>query len=107
VPSVADCLPQSISDEVGGLPVSQACRPKGRFQRVTTHSRSEKLPTSAAVTYPPSAATGQCRKRPYGEQRLFSGSTADTVQDLKVLYEFGVAAVDTNFERLDAESSLA
>jgi hypothetical protein len=29
------------------------------------------------------------------------------VQDLKVLYEFGVAAVDTNFERLDAESSLA
>jgi hypothetical protein len=42
-----------------------------------------------------------------GERRLFSGSTIDIVDDLKALRELGVAAIDIDFERPDAETSIA
>jgi len=41
-----------------------------------------------------------------GERRLFSGSISDIVADLKALGELGVAAVDIDFERPDAEASI-
>jgi len=42
-----------------------------------------------------------------GERRLFSGSTADIVEDLKTLRYLGVSAIDIDFERSDAETSIA
>ena len=42
-----------------------------------------------------------------GERRLFSGSTADIVADLKALRDLGVGAIDIDFERPDAEASIA
>ena len=42
-----------------------------------------------------------------GERRLFSGGILDSVADLKALREIGVAAVDIDFERPDAEASIA
>ena len=41
-----------------------------------------------------------------GERRLFSGGTADIVDDFRALRELGVSAVDIDFERPDAEASL-
>jgi probable F420-dependent oxidoreductase len=41
-----------------------------------------------------------------GGRRLFSGSDADIVADLKALQELGVAAVDFDFEMADTELSL-
>src|SRR5207244_5549331 len=42
-----------------------------------------------------------------GNRRLFSGSTADIVTDLKALRDLAVSAVDTDFERPDAAASIA
>jgi probable F420-dependent oxidoreductase len=42
-----------------------------------------------------------------GERRLFSGSDADIAGDLRLLRALGVSAVDIDFERPDAEVSLA
>ena len=42
-----------------------------------------------------------------GERRLFSGSTADIVADLRALSDLGVSAIDIDFERPDPEASLA
>ncbi len=42
-----------------------------------------------------------------GERRLFGGSSADIAADLRALRELGVAAVDIDFERPDADASLA
>jgi probable F420-dependent oxidoreductase len=42
-----------------------------------------------------------------GERRLFSGSDADIVGDLRALREAGVAAIDIDFGRPDAASMLA
>jgi probable F420-dependent oxidoreductase len=42
-----------------------------------------------------------------GERRLFSGSTADIVADLKTLSTLGVSAVDVDFERPDPAESIA
>ncbi len=42
-----------------------------------------------------------------GERRLFSGSTADIVADLRALRDLGVSAVDIDFERPEPEASLA
>ena len=42
-----------------------------------------------------------------GERRLFSGTTADIVADLKALRDLGVGAVDIDFERPDIHASLA
>lgn len=41
-----------------------------------------------------------------GERRLFSGGISDIVDDLKALRALGVSAVDIDFERADAETSL-
>jgi probable F420-dependent oxidoreductase len=42
-----------------------------------------------------------------GERRLFSGSIADIVADLKGLRDIGVAAVDIDFERPEVEAAIA
>jgi alkanesulfonate monooxygenase SsuD/methylene tetrahydromethanopterin reductase-like flavin-dependent oxidoreductase (luciferase family) len=42
-----------------------------------------------------------------GEPRLFSGSTADIIADLRALRDLGVSAVDIDFERSDPEESVA
>jgi probable F420-dependent oxidoreductase len=42
-----------------------------------------------------------------GERRLFSGTTADISGDLKAMRDLGVCAVDIDFERADADASLA
>jgi alkanesulfonate monooxygenase SsuD/methylene tetrahydromethanopterin reductase-like flavin-dependent oxidoreductase (luciferase family) len=42
-----------------------------------------------------------------GERRLFSGSTIDIVGDFRALRDLGVSAVDIDFERPEAEASLA
>ena len=42
-----------------------------------------------------------------GERRLFSGSTADIIDDLTALRALGVSAVDIDFELPDAGASLA
>ncbi|HEY1258672.1 MAG TPA: TIGR03619 family F420-dependent LLM class oxidoreductase [Stellaceae bacterium] len=65
-------------------------------------------PAAIALTYrikrygdavPPTASDG--------ERRLFSGTAADIVADLRALRDLGVAAVDIDFERPDADASLA
>jgi probable F420-dependent oxidoreductase len=42
-----------------------------------------------------------------GERRLFSGGTADLVDDFRALRDLGVSAVDIDFERPDAAASIA
>jgi alkanesulfonate monooxygenase SsuD/methylene tetrahydromethanopterin reductase-like flavin-dependent oxidoreductase (luciferase family) len=42
-----------------------------------------------------------------GQRRLFSGSTADIVADFQAFRDLGVSAVDIDFERPEAEASLA
>ena len=42
-----------------------------------------------------------------GERRLFSGSEADIIGDLRALRDMGVAALDIDFERSDPEDSVA
>jgi len=42
-----------------------------------------------------------------GNRRLFSGTTADIVADLRALRDLGVSAVDIDFERPDATASIA
>jgi hypothetical protein len=42
-----------------------------------------------------------------GERRLFSGTTTDIVADLQALKGLGVSAIDIDFERPDAETSIA
>lgn len=42
-----------------------------------------------------------------GDRRLFSGSAADIVADLKTLAALGVAAIDIDIDRPDADASIA
>jgi hypothetical protein len=42
-----------------------------------------------------------------GERRLFSGGIADIIADFRTLRELGVSAVDIDFERPDADASIA
>lgn len=42
-----------------------------------------------------------------GERRLFSGSDADLVADLRALRDTGVTAIDIDFGRPDASAMLA
>ena len=77
-----------------------------RLRRLTTEAGRD--PASVALTY---------RVKRYGEavpegasdgnRRLFSGTTADIVADLRVLRDLGVSAVDIDFERPDAAASIA
>ena len=77
-----------------------------RLRRLTTEAGRD--PASVALTY---------RVKRYGEavperasdgnRRLFSGTSADIVADLRVLRDLGVSAVDIDFERPDAAASIA
>jgi probable F420-dependent oxidoreductase len=77
-----------------------------RLRRFTAEAGRD--PASVALTYRvkrygeavPDRATD-------GERRLFSGSDADIAGDLRALRALGVGAVDIDFERPDAEVSLA
>jgi probable F420-dependent oxidoreductase len=42
-----------------------------------------------------------------GERRLFSGSTADIIADFRALDGLGIGAIDIDFERPEAQASLA
>ena len=42
-----------------------------------------------------------------GERRLFSGSVADIVSDLRGLRDLGVTAIDVEVEGLDADATIA
>ncbi|MGA8382065.1 MAG: hypothetical protein WB710_13160, partial [Stellaceae bacterium] len=42
-----------------------------------------------------------------GERRLFSGGDGEIIADLRALRDLGVGAVDIDFERPDAEASIA
>ena len=77
-----------------------------RLRRLTTEAGRD--PASVALDY---------RVKRYGEavpekasdgnRRLFSGSTADIVGDLRALRDLGVGAVDIDFERSDPVVSIA
>ena len=77
-----------------------------RLRRLTPEAGRD--PASVALTY---------RVKRYGEavperasdgnRRLFSGTTADIVADLRALRDLGVSAVDIDFERPDAAASIA
>jgi probable F420-dependent oxidoreductase len=77
-----------------------------RLRQLTAEAGCE--PASVALTYRvkrygeavPAKATD-------GERRLFSGSTTDIIGDLQALRDFGVAAIDVDFERSDPEDSVA
>jgi hypothetical protein len=42
-----------------------------------------------------------------GERRLFSGSDADIVGDIRALRDLGVTAIDFDFERPDPDAVIA
>ncbi len=77
-----------------------------RLRRLTTEAGRD--PASLALAY---------RVKRYGEavperasdgnRRLFSGTSADIVADLRALRDLGVSAVDIDFERPDAAISIA
>jgi probable F420-dependent oxidoreductase len=78
----------------------------GRLRRFTAEAGRD--PASVALTYrvkrygeavPDTASDG--------ERRLFSGSAADIVADLRALRALGVGAIDIDFERSDPEASIA
>src|SRR5712671_5988712 len=65
-------------------------------------------PASVALTYRVKRyGEAMPAKASDGERRLFSGSTTDLVADLKALRAIGVSAIDIDFERPDAEASIA
>ena len=77
-----------------------------RLRRFATEAGRD--PASLALTYrvkrygeavPPTASDG--------ERRLFSGSTNDIVGDFHALRDLGVSALDIDFERPEADASLA
>ena len=76
-----------------------------RLRQLTAETGRD--PASVALTYRvkrygeavPDRASG-------GERRLFSGSTAAIVDDLRALRGLGVSAIDIDFERPDAETSI-
>ena len=77
-----------------------------RLRRLTADAGRD--PTSVAVVYrvkrygdavPPVASDG--------ERRLFSGSVADIVSDLRGLRDLGVTAIDVEVEGLDADATIA
>jgi probable F420-dependent oxidoreductase len=82
------------------------CAGVERLRKLTAEAGRD--PASVALTY---------RVKRYGEavpekasdgaRRLFSGSAADIVDDLKALRTLGVSAIDIDFERPDAEASIA
>jgi probable F420-dependent oxidoreductase len=77
-----------------------------RLRRLTTEAGRD--PASVALTYR-IKCYGEAvpDKASDGERRLFSGSNADIVGDFRALQDLGVSAIDIDFERPEAEASLA
>src|SRR5712671_5361365 len=77
-----------------------------RMRRLTAEAGRD--PASVALTYRVKRyGEAVPEKASDGERRLFSGSTTDLVADLKALRALGVSAIDIDFERPDAEASIA
>jgi probable F420-dependent oxidoreductase len=77
-----------------------------RLRRLTGEAGRD--PASVALTYRVKRyGEAVPEKASDGERRLFSGSTTDLVADLKALRALGVSAIDIDFERPDAEASIA
>jgi probable F420-dependent oxidoreductase len=77
-----------------------------RLRRLTAEAGRD--PLSVALTYRVKRyGEAVPDKASDGERRLFSGSLSDIVADLRSLRDIGVAAVDIDFERADAEASVA
>src|SRR6266850_814963 len=77
-----------------------------RLRRLTGEAGHD--PASVALTYRVKRyGEAVPEKASDGERRLFSGSTTDLVADLKALRALGVSAIDIDFERPDAEASIA
>jgi len=77
-----------------------------RLRRFTAEAGRD--PESVALTYRVKrygeAVPGKASD---GERRLFSGSTADLIADLRALCALGVSAFDIDFECPDPEASIA
>lgn len=77
-----------------------------RLRRLTAEAGRD--PASVALTYRVKQyGEALPDKASDGERRLFSGSAPDIIADLTALREIGVTAVDIDFERPDAEASIA
>jgi probable F420-dependent oxidoreductase len=77
-----------------------------RLRRLTTEAGRD--PASVALAYRVKRyGEAVPEKASDGDRRLFSGSTADIVIDLRALRDLGVRAVDIDFERRDPAASIA
>jgi probable F420-dependent oxidoreductase len=77
-----------------------------RLRRLTAEAGRD--PGSVALTYRVKQyGKAVPEKASDGERRLFSGTTTDIVADLQALKGLGVSAIDIDFERPDAETSIA
>jgi len=77
-----------------------------RLRQLTAEAGRE--PASVALTYRVKRfGEAVPAKASDGERRLFSGSTADIIADLRTLRDLGVVAVDVDFERPDPSESIA
>src|SRR5713101_7388986 len=77
-----------------------------RLRRLTTEAGRD--PASVALAYRVKRyGDAVPEKASDGDRRLFSGSTADIVIDLRALRDLGVRAVDIDFERRDPAASIA
>jgi probable F420-dependent oxidoreductase len=77
-----------------------------RLRQLTAEAGRE--PASVALTYRVKRyGEAVSAKASDGERRLFSGGSADIIADLKALQGLGVSAVDIDFERPDADASIA
>jgi probable F420-dependent oxidoreductase len=77
-----------------------------RLRRLTGEAGRD--PTTVALTYRVKRyGEAVAEKASDGQRRLFSGSTTEIVGDLRALRALGVSAVDIDFERPDAEASIA
>jgi probable F420-dependent oxidoreductase len=77
-----------------------------RLRRLTREAKRD--PAKIALAY---RITGMGKSLPAraddGERRLFSGETADIIDDLKAFEEFGVGHVDFNFDGATADAMIA
>ena len=71
-------------------------------------AEADRDPASVALTYRVKRYGGAVpNKASDGNRRLFSGGTAEIVDDMKALQALGVSAIDIDFERPEADASLA
>jgi probable F420-dependent oxidoreductase len=77
-----------------------------RLRRLTGEAGRD--PASVALTYRVKRyGEALPAKASDGERRLFSGGTTELVTDLKALRSLGVSAIDIDFERPNADASIA